>query len=131
MANQFCIAGTLAGLSEAIRLLEQEPGLNLENVFNAISGGAAQSWQMDNRFMTMVEGEYDFGFGMDLMLKDLGYALDRARQQGWVPDVAQQTYERYQQLSEKGNMGTSDTSGLLEFYRHRDEDDQFSGMGLS
>ena len=62
MANQFCIAGTLAGLSEAIHLLEQEPGLNLDNVFNAISGGAAQSWQMDNRFATMVKGEYDFGF---------------------------------------------------------------------
>lgn len=125
MANQFCIAGTLAGLSEAIRLLEQEPGLDLENVFNAISGGAAQSWQMDNRFLTMVAGKYDFGFGIDLMLKDLGYALDRAKQQGWTPDVAKQVHGRYAQLSKNGGMGTADTSCLLEFYRHRDEQDNF------
>ncbi len=139
MANQFCIAGTLAGLSEAIHLLEKEPGLNLDHVFNAISGGAAQSWQMNNRFSTMVQGKYDFGFGIDLMLKDLGYALERAKEQGWTPDVAQKVHSFYEILSRERQMGKSDTSGLLEFYRNRDKVDSekpterpgFHGMGIA
>ena len=71
----------------------------------------------------MVKAEYDFGFGVDHMLKDLGYALDRAKEQGWTPDVAQQVYERYQKLSQNAGMGTSDTSSLLEFYRHCNDQD--------
>ena len=74
-------------------------------------------------------------FGIDLMLKDLGYALDRAKEQGWTPDVAKQVHERFQHLSEAAEMGTADTSGLLEFYRHhKDSDGQendFDGLGLS
>lgn len=81
MANQMCIAGILGGLSEAIRLA-QGAGLDLDKTYEAISGGAAQSWQMDNRWSTMVMDEFDFGFAIDWMRKDLGYALDEAKRLG-------------------------------------------------
>ncbi|MGB7325114.1 MAG: NAD(P)-dependent oxidoreductase, partial [Rubripirellula sp.] len=75
MANQMCIAGVLGGLSEAIRLT-QASGIDADKVFQAISGGAAQSWQMENRWQTMVKDEFDFGFAVDWMRKDLAYALE-------------------------------------------------------
>src|SRR6185369_1451858 len=78
MVNQICIAGTVAGLSEAVRFA-QASHLDLDKVYEAISGGAAQSWQMDNRFKTMGEGEFDFGFAVDWMRKDLGLAMDEGR----------------------------------------------------
>ncbi len=81
MVNQICIAGVLQGLSEAVHFARRA-GLELEAVQAAISKGAAQSWQLDNRWGTMAEGKFDFGFAVDLMRKDLGIALDEARANG-------------------------------------------------
>ena len=111
MANQMCIAGTLAGLSEAIRFA-QAARLDLDKVFEAISGGAAQSWQMDNRFGTMARGEFDFGFAIDWMRKDLGLAIEEARNLGAsVPTTAliDQFYADVQALGG----GREDTSALI------------------
>ena len=81
MVNQICIAGTLQGLAEAVHFAKCS-GADTEAVFEAISKGAAQSWQMDNRWANMTEGRYDFGFAVDWMRKDLGLVLDEARANG-------------------------------------------------
>ena len=81
MVNQICIAGALQGLAEAVHFARCS-GADEQAVFEAISKGAAQSWQMDNRWATMVQGKYDFGFAVDWMRKDLGLVLDEARSNG-------------------------------------------------
>ena len=81
MVNQICIAGTLQGLAEAIHFAKTA-GMDADAVFEAISKGAAQSWQMDNRWATMVQDKFDFGFAVDWMRKDLGLVLDEARANG-------------------------------------------------
>ncbi len=81
MANQICIAGVVQGLAEAVHF-SKRAGVDPQLVFEAISKGAAQSWQMDNRWATMVEGRFDFGFAVDWMRKDLGLVLDEARANG-------------------------------------------------
>ena len=111
MANQMCIAGTLAGLSEAIRLV-QASDMDADKVLQAISGGAAQSWQMDNRWSTMVGDTFDFGFAIDWMRKDLGYALDEARRLGLDSPVTRLVDEFYTELQDMGG-GRQDTSALI------------------
>ena len=81
MVNQICIAGVVQGLAEAVHFAARA-GLDPEAVHAAISKGAAQSWQMDNRWATMARGEFDFGFAVDWMRKDLGLVLDEARANG-------------------------------------------------
>lgn len=81
MVNQICIAGIVQGLAEGIGFA-QAAGLDVEAVIGAISKGAAQSWQMDNRWRTMVAHKYDYGFAVDWMRKDLSICLDQARQTG-------------------------------------------------
>ncbi|WP_313807725.1 NAD(P)-dependent oxidoreductase [Sphingobium sp.] len=81
MANQICIAGVVQGVAEALRFA-QAAELDLDKVFEAISGGAAQSWQMDNYWKTMAADSFDFGFAVDWMRKDLGLALEEARANG-------------------------------------------------
>ncbi len=81
MVNQICIAGLVQGLSEAIAF-GQHAGLDMPLVLDVIGKGAAQSWQMDNRGKTMVEGRFDFGFAVDWMRKDLGLVLDEAKRNG-------------------------------------------------
>ena len=81
MVNQICIAGVVQGLAEAVQFTERA-GLDPEAVLGAISQGAAQSWQMDNRWATMSRGEFEFGFAVDWMRKDLGLVLDEARRNG-------------------------------------------------
>ena len=81
MVNQICIAGVVQGLAEAIHFAKCAD-IDTEAVFDAISKGAAQSWQMDNRWATMVENRFDFGFAVDWMRKDLGLVLDEARSNG-------------------------------------------------
>jgi 3-hydroxyisobutyrate dehydrogenase len=81
MVNQICIAGVVQGLAEAVHFARRA-GLDAEAVYAAVSQGAAQSWQMDNRWATMVEGRFDFGFAVDWMRKDLGLVLDEARRNG-------------------------------------------------
>ena len=81
MVNQICIAGVVQGLAEAVHFAEQA-GLDTDAVYDAVSKGAAQSWQMDNRWKTMAKGEFEFGFAVDWMRKDLGLVLDEARANG-------------------------------------------------
>ena len=81
MCNQMCIAGAVQGVAEAVHFAKAA-GLDTDAVFAAISQGSAQSWQMDNRWATMVDGRYDFGFAVDWMRKDLGLVLDEARRNG-------------------------------------------------
>lgn len=111
MANQMCIAGTLAGLSEAIRLV-QAAGLDPDKTYEAISGGAAQSWQMNNRWQTMVGGQFDFGFAIDWMRKDLAYALDEARRLGLSSPVTALVDQFYAEVQAAGG-GRKDTSALI------------------
>ena len=120
MANQLCIAGTLAGLSEAITLLKKSQ-IDTAQVFQAIKDGAAQSWQMDNRFNTMTNNEFDFGFAIDHMIKDLNYALQLAHRQHWVPKLSQQVLRWYEALSQAG-CGTDDTSCLIKHYNDQQTD---------
>lgn len=109
--NQLCIAGVLAGLSEGVRLA-QATGVDTDKVFEAISGGAAQSWQMDNRWETMVRGEFDFGFAIDWMRKDLAIALSEARDQGISLPIAALVDQFYAQVQSMGG-ARQDTSALI------------------
>ena len=111
MANQMCIAGAIAGLSEAIRFA-QAARLDLDKVFEAISGGAAQSWQMDNRWHTMAEDQFDFGFAIDWMRKDLGLAIDEARGLGASVPVSALVDQFYADVQALGG-GREDTSALI------------------
>jgi 3-hydroxyisobutyrate dehydrogenase len=111
MVNQICIAGTLAGLSEAIRFA-QGARLDMDRVYEAISGGAAQSWQMDNRWATMNADEFDFGFAIDWMRKDLGLALDEGRSIGVGLPVAALVDQFYSEVQAIGG-GRDDTSALI------------------
>ncbi len=111
MANQMCIAGVLAGLSEAIRLA-QGAGLDLDKTYEAISGGAAQSWQMDNRWATMTADTFDFGFAIDWMRKDLGYALDEARRLGLSSPITALVDQFYADVQAQGG-NRLDTSALI------------------
>ena len=111
MANQMCIAGVLQGLSEAIRLTSTA-GLDTDKVLEALSGGAAQSWQMENRWHTMVAGEFDFGFAVDWMRKDLNYALEEAERLGLSSPVTAMVDQFYAEIQEMGG-GRQDTSSLI------------------
>ncbi|MBP7952427.1 MAG: NAD(P)-dependent oxidoreductase [Sphingorhabdus sp.] len=111
MVNQLAIAGVLQGLSEALHFA-QCAELDLDKVFEAISGGAAQSWQMDNRWSSMTKGEFDFGFAVDWMRKDLGLALDEARANGASIPLAAQVDQYYSDVQYMGG-GRQDTSALI------------------
>ena len=110
MVNQICIAGLLQGLAEAVHFVDRA-GLDPEAVYAAISKGAAQSWQMDNRFKSMVAGQFDFGFAVDWMRKDLGLVLDEARSNGASLEVTALVDQFYAQLQAMGAR-RSDTSSL-------------------
>ncbi|HWK40432.1 MAG TPA: NAD(P)-dependent oxidoreductase [Croceibacterium sp.] len=116
--NQICIAGTLAGLSEGVRFA-QAAGLDMDRVLQAISGGAAQSWQMENRWPTMARGEFDFGFAIDWMRKDLAIALSEARGAGLGLPVTELVDGYYAEVQAMGG-GRQDTSALI---RHLPEVD--------
>ena len=112
MVNQICIAGLLQGLSEGVHFA-QKAGLDVDAVFQAIGKGAAQSWQMDNRAATMGRGEYDFGFAIDWMRKDLGIALRAGEKLGADLTVTKIVDEYYAQVQDMGG-GRLDTSALLK-----------------
>ena len=114
MVNQLCIAGLLQGLAEAITL-GKSSNLNMNKVFDAISGGAAQSWQMDNRFKTMVNDNFDFGFAVDLMIKDLRIALKQADLNDLNLKTTKEVLKNYQELS-RNNFGNLDTSSLVKLF---------------
>jgi 3-hydroxyisobutyrate dehydrogenase len=115
MVNQIAIAGVLGGLSEALRFA-QASGLDLDAVFEAVSGGAAQSWQMVNRWGSMAEDRFDFGFAIDWMRKDLGLALGEARANGAALPVAALVDQFYAEVQAMGG-GRQDTSALVRRLR--------------
>jgi len=112
MVNQLCIAGLLQGLSEGMAL-GMKRQLNMNKVFDAISKGAAQSWQMDNRFKTMVKGKFDFGFAVDLMIKDLKIALRESENASLDLNITKAVLKKYEILSDQDD-GRLDTSSLLK-----------------
>ncbi len=111
MVNQITIAGLLQSLSEAVHFA-QKAGLDSDAVFDVISKGAAQSWQMDNRAATMCAGEFDFGFAVDWMRKDLSIALSEARTNGASLPVAALVDQFYREVQAMGG-GRWDTSSLV------------------
>jgi len=111
MVNQLCIAGILQGLSEGLAL-GMKAGLDMDAVVDVISKGAAQSWQMDNRGRTMVRGQFDFGFAVDWMRKDLGLALDEARRLGVPLPLGALVDQFYADVQALGG-ARQDTSGLI------------------
>ncbi len=111
MVNQICIAGLVQGLSEALHFADQA-GLDASSVVDVISKGAAQSWQMENRASTMIDGEFDFGFAVDWMRKDLGYVLSEARNNGAHLPVTALVDQFYSEVQAKGG-GRWDTSSLI------------------
>jgi len=111
MVNQICIAGIVQGLSEGLHFAECAD-LDPAIVIESISKGAAQSWQMENRWRTMVDGEFDFGFAVDWMRKDLGIALDEARRNGARLEVAELVDRFYSEIQAMGG-SRWDTSSLI------------------
>ena len=111
MVNQICIAGLVQALAEGLEFARRA-GLDARQVVEVISQGAAQSWQMDNRAATMLDGRFDFGFAVDWMRKDLGIALDEARRIGAPLPVTELVDSFYAELQSCGH-GRSDTSSLI------------------
>ena len=111
MVNQICIAGVLQGVSEGVRFA-QAAGLDMDKVLEAISGGAAQSWQMVNRWQTMAAGEFDFGFAVDWMRKDLAIAMAEGEALGVDLPATRLIDGFYAEVQEMGG-GRQDTSALI------------------
>jgi 3-hydroxyisobutyrate dehydrogenase-like beta-hydroxyacid dehydrogenase len=111
MVNQICIAGLVQGLAEGLHFAKKA-GLDPETVISAVSKGAAQSWQMENRWRTMVDGDFDFGFAVNWMRKDLRIALDEARSNGARLPAAALVDQFYAEIEAMGG-GRWDTSSLI------------------
>ncbi|MDQ9094166.1 NAD(P)-dependent oxidoreductase [Pseudoalteromonas haloplanktis] len=111
MVNQICIAGVVQGLAEGLHFAKQA-GLDGEKVIETIAKGAAGSWQMENRHKTMLAGEYEFGFAVDWMRKDLGIALDEAKSNGATLPMTATVDQYYADVQALGG-GRYDTSSLL------------------
>ena len=112
MCNQIAFAGIIQSLSEAMRFA-QSAELDVEKVYEAISGGAAQSWQMDNRWATMAENKFDFGFAVDWMRKDLGLAFEEARAVGATLPITAIIDQFYADVQHMGG-GRLDTSAIVK-----------------
>jgi len=115
MVNQICIAGLVQGLSEAINF-GMKAGLNMEDVIEVISKGAAQSWQMENRYKTMIDDKFDFGFAVDWMRKDLKIAMDEAKNNGSLLPVTELVDKYYDEVQGMGG-NRWDTSSLIKRFR--------------
>jgi 3-hydroxyisobutyrate dehydrogenase len=111
MCNQIAIAGVIQGVAESLRFA-QAAGLDTAKVFDGISAGAAGSWQMQNRWATMARDEFDFGFAVDWMRKDLGLALDEARRNGATLPVTALVDQFYAEVQAMGG-GRQDTSAIV------------------
>lgn len=114
MCNQICIAGIVQSLSESI-IFAEKAGLDIETLISVISKGAASSWQMENRAITMHDRKFDFGFAVDLMIKDLNNTLSQAKELNVDLPVCQMVNDFYKQLSDNGD-GLSDTSSLIKHF---------------
>ena len=115
MVNQICIAGLVQGLSEGINF-GMKAGLNMEDVIEVISKGAAQSWQMENRYKTMIGDKFDFGFAVDWMRKDLKIAMDEAKNNGSLLPVTELVDKYYSEVQDMGGKRW-DTSSLIKRFR--------------
>ena len=112
MVNQICIAGLLQGLAEGMNFSEKA-GLNSKDVLEVISKGAAQSWQMENRWHTMLEDEFDHGFAVDLMRKDLDIVIKKAEHENISLEVTKIVNDYYKEIQKSGG-GKWDTSSLYK-----------------
>ena len=119
MVNQICIGGLLQSLSEALLFCEKA-GLDGRDVIDVISKGAAQSWQMENRFKTMIDNQFDFGFAVDLMVKDLDICLDEAKRNGTDLPITQIIRDYYGDVQNMGG-GRWDTSSLIALIAHSEK----------
>ena len=115
MVNQICIAGLVQGLSEGINF-GIKAGLKMEDVIEVISKGAAQSWQMENRYKTMIDDKFDFGFAVDWMRKDLKIAMDEAKNNGSLLPVTELVDKFYGEVQDMGG-NRWDTSSLIKRFR--------------
>ena len=115
MVNQICIAGLVQGLSAAINF-GMKAGLNMEDVIEVISKGAAQSWQMENRYKTMIDDKFDFGFAVDWMRKDLKIAMEEAKNNGSLLPVTELVDKYYGEVQGMGG-NRWDTSSLIKRFR--------------
>ena len=112
MMNQMCIAGAVQGLSEAINF-GINAGLDMDIVMETISKGAAQSWQMENRYKTMIDDKFDFGFAVDWMRKDLKIAMEEAKNNGSMLPITKVVDKYYGEVQEMGG-NRWDTSSLIK-----------------
>ena len=112
MVNQICIAGLIQALAEGINF-SAKVGLNTADVMDVITKGAAQSWQMENRWQTMIDDKYDFGFAVDLMRKDLDIVLKQAKEINMELEITDLVNNYYKEIQELGG-GSWDTSSLLK-----------------
>ena len=117
MVNQICIAGLVQGLSEAINF-GLNAGLKMEDVIDVISKGAAQSWQMENRYKTMIDDKFDFGFAVDWMRKDLKIAMDEAKKNNSSLPITQIVDGYYEEIQKMGG-NRWDTSSLIRRLRKK------------
>ena len=115
MVNQICIAGLVQGLSEGINF-GLNAGLKMEDVISVISKGAAQSWQMENRYKTMIDDKFDFGFAVDWMRKDLKIAMEEAKNNGSLLPVTELVDKFYEEVQGMGG-NRWDTSSLIKRFR--------------
>jgi 3-hydroxyisobutyrate dehydrogenase-like beta-hydroxyacid dehydrogenase len=111
MVNQICIAGIVQGLSEGLHFAKRA-GLDSAKVIDAISKGAAQSWQMENRWETMINEQFEFGFAVDWMRKDLAIAIEEAKQNGASLEMTELVDRFYAEVQELGG-SRWDTSSLI------------------
>ena len=117
MVNQICIAGLVQGLSEGINF-GMKAGLNMKDVIEVISKGAAQSWQMDNRYKTMIDDKFDFGFAVDWMRKDLKIALDESKKNNSLLPITEMVDKYYSDVQAMGG-NRWDTSSLIKRFRKK------------
>jgi len=118
MVNQICIAGLIQGLAEALHF-GMRAGLDMEKVIATISKGAAQSWQMENRWQTMIDGKFDYGFAVDWVRKDFGICFEEARQNGASLPVTTLVDQFYAEVQEMGGQRW-DTSSLIARLERKD-----------
>ena len=111
MINQICIAGLVQGLSEAMAF-GKKANVDMEKVLSVISKGAAQSWQMENRYRTMLDGKFDYGFAVDWMRKDLSICFNEAKKNGSLLPITEIVDKYYEEVQKKGG-NRLDTSSLM------------------
>lgn len=112
MVNQICVIGAVQGIAEGL-MIAQKAGLDIPTLIDVLSGGAAQSWQLQNRAQTMSEDKFDFGFAAQWMYKDLGICLDEAEQQGLTLPLTEHVHKVYETLLEQG-FGRCDSTVVIK-----------------